>query len=152
MAQKAPPNDESPPSPPSDDEGILLRSGRAVPPPPLRDTINIGVPPPIDATMDDIADDDGFVVALQTKGLRATPCHLASVTVAAITATSPVKEAAYKFSESSEQEDSQPLLTPPAVPRPQYEDLATLLTAISESEHRCNLAINSNITQMDKIN
>ncbi len=72
--------------------------------------------------------------------------------VAAITMTLPVKEAAYKFLESSEEEDSQPLLAPPAVPRPQYVDSATFLTAISESEHHCNLTINSNITQMDKIN
>jgi hypothetical protein len=73
-----------------------------VPPPPLEDTINISLPPPIDATMDDMADDDGFVVALQTKGIRTTPRHLASVTVAAITTILPVKEAAYKFLESSE--------------------------------------------------
>ncbi len=123
-----------------------------MPPSPLGHMINIGVTPPIIATIDDMADDDGFVVAFQTKGLRTTPCHLASVTIAAITTTLPVKEAAYNFLESSEEEVSQHLLTPPAVPRPQYEDLATLLTAISESKHRHNLAINLNITQMDKIN
>ncbi len=132
-----------PPHATLDDEGVKLCLGDTVPPPPPQDieasvpTI-IGVAP---AAVNAAANDEGFTPVSRTMGFKTTPLCLAMATTMAPLTTSHANKEGYNFSESSEEEDSPPLLPDqPAVTTTHDKDPAVLIAAIANAEHQRNLA------------
>jgi hypothetical protein len=83
-----------------------------VPPPPPGD-IEASVPTIIGAApaaVDAAANNEGFTPVSKTMGFKTTPLCLVMATTTAPLTTSHANKEGYNFSESSEEEDSPPLL------------------------------------------
>jgi hypothetical protein len=142
------------PPPTSNDEGVKLHLGCTVPPPPPGDieasvlTIIGGAPVAVNAT----ASDEGFTPVSRTMGFKTTPICLAMATITAPLTTSHANKEGYNFFESSEEEDSPPLLpNQPAVTMTHDKDLAVLMAASAQAKHRRTLAFIQEAGKVDQI-
>ncbi len=143
-------------SPPAtlDDEGVKLCLRHMVPPPPPGD-IEASVPTIIGATpaaVNAAANNEGLTPVSKTMGFKTTPLCLATAMTTVPSTTSHADKEGYNFSESSEEEDSPPLLPNwPAVTTMHNKDPAVLIAVIADAKHRCNLAFIQEVGKVDQI-
>ncbi len=112
-------------------------------PPPPGDS-EASVPPIIDvapATVPAATADEGFHVVLRTTGLKTTPLHLATVATTTLSPTQHSNMGGFNSFESSDGEDSPPLLPSPRPATGTHNKrLIDAISTITESEQRCSMA------------
>jgi hypothetical protein len=129
----------------------LLGLYGAPPPPPgdIKASIPtiIGAPPVV---VNAAAKDDGFTPISRTMGFKTTPLYLVAAMTTVLLTTSHANKGGYNSFESSDKEDSPPLLPNQTEAMTTLdEDPAYLIATIFESEHRRNLAF---IQEVGKVN
>ncbi len=124
--------------------------------PPPSGVVAAGVPPingTAFTTVDAAIGDEGFTKISRALGLKTTPLCLATAMTTVPLTTSQAKVGGYDFSEFSEEENSQTLLSTdqPEANMTLEEDPEVLLAAISASEHQRTLAFLKERGKIDKI-